>query len=273
MQDSSLKTIPSSCIITTDQKSKIVNEEKYIHLPQSTDEAQPFFHSMKGYKESVIKFRVALLLLSVTYSLSFTFIPASSSLSCSLRRTKQRMSDGSRRAIHNLYMVSTDDILVSTNLRSSIPTATTTSSSTYPTARGSEVDSRKIIATAAGRKYLTAVRLAHILLLSEDMAQDCLHQLRSASINFEDLARQISNCAETRTKGGELGWICTSFSQEKDQHLDDVFPQQAREHVVHITTKPGDVVLVKSTRGYHLVQVRDVMADVQKMASFRRAKR
>lgn len=189
-------------------------------------------------------------------------------------------------------MVSTDDITFYANDKFTIPTTTSASSASlsaaaYPTARGSEVDSRKIIATGAGRKYLTAVRLAHILLLSDDMAQDCLHQLRSATISFEDLARQISHCAETRHLGGELGWISTTISStstttsddddavvdNKDQHLDAVFPQQARENVVQITTKPGDVVLVQSTRGYHLVQVLDVMADVQKMATFRRAKR
>ena len=60
----------------------------------------------------------------------------------------------------------------------------------YPTARGSEVDSRKIIATGLGRQHLTAVRLAHILFATEELCQASLHQLRAGDVSFETLARQ-----------------------------------------------------------------------------------
>jgi MiaB/RimO family radical SAM methylthiotransferase len=142
--------------------------------------------------------------------------------------------------------------------------------SKYPTQRGSTVDSRKIIATGSGRLHLTAVRLAHILFASSDLAEASLHELRTASISFEDLAHQISLCTETRKEGGEIGWV-TLDDQDgtKNEHLDGLFPQQARVQAVHITTKPGDIVLVESPRGYHLVQVVDVMADVRKMAALR----
>ena len=146
--------------------------------------------------------------------------------------------------------------------------------SKYPTARGSEVDSRKIIATGAGRQHLTAVRLAHILFATEDLAEASLHELRTASTNFEQLAQQISNCVETRNKGGEIGWVTVDDDDgSKNEHLDPVFPHEARDQAIHITTKPGDIVLVKSHRGYHLVQVVDVMADVKKMASVKLRKR
>ena len=59
----------------------------------------------------------------------------------------------------------------------------------------------------------------------------------------------------------------------KNEHLDLLFLHEARQQAVHITTKPGDVVLVQSERGFHLVQVVDVMADVRKMAYLKQRRR
>ncbi len=148
-----------------------------------------------------------------------------------------------------------------------------TPDSKYPTRRGETVDSRKIIATGAGRLHLTAVRIAHILFASMDLAEASLHEVRMANISFEDLAKQISNCVETREKGGSVGWV-TIDDQDgtKNEHLDEIFPPQAREQAIHITTKPGDIVMVESPRGFHLVQIVDVMADVRKMSTLKQRK-
>lgn len=136
------------------------------------------------------------------------------------------------------------------------------------------MDSRKIIATGAGRQHLTAIRLAHILFASDELAQASLHELRTASISFEELAGQISLCSETRKEGGSVGWITINDEDgTKNEHLDGIFPREARDQIVQITTKPGDVVLVESPRGYHLVQVVDVMADVRKMANLKQRRR
>lgn len=153
-------------------------------------------------------------------------------------------------------------------------TTTATATTAWPTRRGTTVDSRKIIATGAGRQHLMAVRLAHILFASEELAEASLHELRTATIAFEDLARQISLCEETRDAGGTIGWVSTGDADaanddgpaNSNEHLDGIFPQQARQQAVAITTKPGDIVMVQSSRGYHLVQVVDVMANVRKMA-------
>ena len=156
-------------------------------------------------------------------------------------------------------------LMVSTTSRpeNSIPTP----ASKYPTIRGAEVDSRKIIATGAGRQHLTAISLAHILFASEELAQASLHRLRNAEISFEDLAKQISNCLETRERGGAIGWVTLKDENgASNDHLDLIFPSDARDRATQITTKPGDIVMVESSRGYHLVQVVDVMADVRKMA-------
>lgn len=153
------------------------------------------------------------------------------------------------RSSSHLYMVTT--------------TQPSKSSPAYPTQRGSEVDSRKIIANGTARENLIAVRLKHILFASEELATQSLASLRSAQMNFDELARQITNCAETRDKGGEIGWVNTKLD---NQHLDAILPEKARLEVIGSSTKPGDVVLTSSHRGYHLVQIMDHMVDVRKMS-------
>lgn len=135
--------------------------------------------------------------------------------------------------------------------------------STYPTQRGSEVDPRKIVAGGTGKDNLIAIRLKHILFASEELANQSLSKLRSAQINFDDLAMQISNCAETREEGGEIGWV---NMKQDNQHLDLILPENARTKVLGTSTKPGDIVLATSERGYHLVQITDVMVDVRRMS-------
>jgi hypothetical protein len=146
--------------------------------------------------------------------------------------------------------------------------------SKYPTQRGSTVDSRKIIATGAGRQHLTAVRLAHILFASTELAEASLHELRTASVSFDDLAQQISLCGDTRDNGGSIGWVSIDDSNGiKNEHLDGLFPPHARERAIQITTKPGDIVLVESSRGFHLVQTVDVMTNVREMAYLKQRRR
>jgi len=143
--------------------------------------------------------------------------------------------------------------------------------SKYPTKRGSTVDSRKIIASGTGREHLTAVRIKHVLFASHELARQSFVQLRNAAITFDDLALQISNCVETREKGGEIGWVSTILGEatddsDKNEHLDLILPESARNEVLQKTTKPGDIVLVSSNRGHHLVQIVDVMVDVSQLA-------
>ena len=155
------------------------------------------------------------------------------------------------------------------------PTNETTTTTVYPTARGTTVDSRDIVTTA--RRHLTAMRLSHILLATEGLADESLHRLRSADIPFAELAQLVSACAVTREKGGDIGWMNV---QEEDmdhegqvvninEHLDAIFPRQAREQMLLIKSKPGDVIMVESPLGFHLVQVVDLMTDVRKMAKLR----
>jgi len=146
----------------------------------------------------------------------------------------------------------------------------------YPTRRGETVDSRKIV--VSHRQHLEAMRLNHILFATEPLATSTLVLLRKASLNFPELASQISNCEETRDHAGSIGWVSMeeNFStnpEKKDDevgindHLDGILPPQARQSVLYMNTKPGDIVMVESERGFHLVQIADVMVNVQKMAT------
>jgi MiaB/RimO family radical SAM methylthiotransferase len=148
----------------------------------------------------------------------------------------------------------------------------------YPTTRGDSVDSRQIIATGAGRQHLTAVHVRHILFASQELALSSLDSLRASSgLEFDVLASCLSACEQTRASGGQVGWINvdeerTSTDNDNkvtntNEHLDAIFPREARQSLLHITTKPGDIVMVESSRGYHLVQILDVMANVRRMAS------
>ena len=118
--------------------------------------------------------------------------------------------------------------------------------SKYPTQRGSPVDSRKIVTD----NHLQAIRLNHILFASEELARASLVQLRSSSYPFDEMAQQISNCAETRAEGGSIGWVTvttpetntkptTGVEAAKDvnEHLDLLLPPEARNQVLQQNTK------------------------------------
>lgn len=145
----------------------------------------------------------------------------------------------------------------------------------YPTSRGETVDSRDIVVTA--RRFLSAIRVHHILLITEDMANESLRRLRAAEIPFADLAGLVSACTATRVKGGALGWISVQEEHydenhqifNRNAHLDDIFPSTVRAQLLHMKTKPGDIVMLESTLGFHLIQIVDLMTDVRQMADHR----
>lgn len=167
----------------------------------------------------------------------------------------------------------------------------------YPTARGSAVDSRLFIdykKSNHGKKSsssndddddgtspLLALRLNHILFASTELASQTLSKLTKSEWNFEEMAKAVSNCAETRDEGGSVGWVNLSedfdtsdddasttddMKKNPNEHLDLILPPSAREYILNTPTKPGDILLVESSRGVHLVQVVDVMVDVRKLS-------
>lgn len=108
-----------------------------------------------------------------------------------------------------------------------------------------------------------------------------LEKLTSAEWNFEQMASTLSNCAETREEGGNIGWVNLAESFDSDtakndeaisetknpnSHLDQILPPSARKQLLSTPTKPGDVIMATSQRGVHLIQVMDVMVDVRKLS-------
>lgn len=153
----------------------------------------------------------------------------------------------------------------------------------YPTKRGSEVDSRKIInyninnnnndGDNSSGSPLLALRLSHILFASKELATQTLDKLTKAEWNFEQMATSVSNCAETREEGGSVGWLNLSENfdnnievKNPNEHLDLILPPSARQFIIDTPSKPGDILMVESNRGVHLVQVVDVMVDVRKLS-------
>jgi len=117
--------------------------------------------------------------------------------------------------------------------------------------------------------------VGHVLFASEELARQSLDKLTTAEWNFEQMASVLSNCAETRDEGGNIGWVnlAESFDdpdsehqKNPNQHLDLILPPSARQQLLATPTKPGDVVLVTSERGVHVVQVMDVMLDVRRLS-------
>eukprot|EP00984_Skeletonema_dohrnii_P002985 scaffold1010_cov117-Skeletonema_dohrnii-CCMP3373.AAC.16 len=133
----------------------------------------------------------------------------------------------------------------------------------YPTQRGSEVDSRKIINYNTNNddnnnnaSPLLALRLSHILFASKELATQTLDKLTAAEWNFEQMATSVSNCAETREEGGSVGWLNLSENfndttnsisnddiEEKNpnEHLDLILPPSARQYIIDTPSKPGDI--------------------------------
>ena len=92
-----------------------------------------------------------------------------------------------------------------------------------------------------------SVRVSHILVSADDLAESLMEQVRSGA-DFNELAKAISACEHTRTEGGAVGWV-----GHLDSHLDDMLPPAAR--TAALQQKPGDVVKCQSPLGIHLIKV------------------
>jgi hypothetical protein len=100
-----------------------------------------------------------------------------------------------------------------------------------------------------------AVRVSHALFATEELAAACFEQVKQGS-DFRALARSVSACSETREAGGELGWAGLN-----DDYLDLLLPRVVRERALAL--KAGDMALVTSSLGHHIVRIDDVMTKVK----------
>ncbi|CEM00604.1 unnamed protein product [Vitrella brassicaformis CCMP3155] len=125
----------------------------------------------------------------------------------------------------------------------------------FPTRAQEVVDTRTV----------QAVRVSHILLETESLAELALERLRQGDVDFADLAEVASICQATKQDKGQVGWVSL-----KDDFLDPIMPLEVREAAMAL--KPGDMTTVRSGRGVHIVKVEDVMALLTPTASQPRSK-
>ena len=92
---------------------------------------------------------------------------------------------------------------------------------------------------------LGAVRISHILVPTQQEAQDILQKLK-AGANFAALAKQYSLDDKTKANGGDLGWV--KWEQFGSPSLKDAA----------FKLKPGEISgIVQSQFGYHIMKVTD----------------
>lgn len=103
---------------------------------------------------------------------------------------------------------------------------------------------------------MIAARCRHILLASEPLADEVRLQLRGDPDSFTELARSLSLCSSTAPAGGDVGWL-----GKEDAFLDELAPAEVREAA--LLGQPGDLLKVRSSLGWHVLHVDDVMLDLR----------
>ncbi len=109
-----------------------------------------------------------------------------------------------------------------------------------------------------------ALWVRHILLQTRSLADEVYQLLKRGKRDFDEIARTLSDCMETRNLGGEIGWV----GIESD-HLDGILGLSAREYLLG-HCKPGDIAVLETERGVHVVRVDDVMTKLLQSVRKRR---
>lgn len=97
----------------------------------------------------------------------------------------------------------------------------------------------------------------------EDLGGDVTTDSDGAVVALGEDPHAHAEVQATPTKRGTGGEV--PATEDPNEHLDLILPPAARAEVLATPTKPGDVILVTSSRGVHLVQVVDVMVDVRQV--------
>lgn len=85
------------------------------------------------------------------------------------------------------------------------------------------------------------VRVSHILVDSEELANKCRDMISSGETEFAALAETVSTC-DSNARGGDLGWITPGLMVPEFDAAAFFFP-------------PGELTTVKSEFGWHVVRV------------------
>ena len=126
----------------------------------------------------------------------------------------------------------------------------------YPTTKdGGAYKAEEVV----NRDLVSAVRLRHVLLAAEPLAEELLGRVRRGE-DFGLLAEALSACGASRSRAGYLGWTSMDGSDTGEQEVVKALLPEASlaEFLRESTLKPGDARMVRSDRGWHLVLVDDV---------------
>jgi tRNA-2-methylthio-N6-dimethylallyladenosine synthase len=124
------------------------------------------------------------------------------------------------------------------------------------------------------KESIIAIRLRHIAVLSEELANDCKNMIVTGSTDFSKLA-DFSICINTKHKGGDTGWINTK-TNDGSASIDIIPPELIN---AAFSLNKGDIIVTSSrdfynnndnsnligdssSKVYHVVQLLDVMSEL-----------
>jgi len=105
-----------------------------------------------------------------------------------------------------------------------------------------------------------SVKLRHILVETEVLADDIIELVKSERTSLRDLAPGLSICEISKANGGDLGWFEQGSEDLEPEILEIVF-----------LVRPNTLQKVKSKRGWHVLVVEDARHTIQSSLSKRGA--
>lgn len=111
----------------------------------------------------------------------------------------------------------------------------------------------------------SAYRLSHVLLASRDLAVEVADRAQRGE--WPSIA---SLCEATKHSGGEIGWVDSASNA-----TDGILPSKAKAELFSrgVLLRPGDVHLVSSLRGWHVIKVEDAFVEADPSIISKRKKR
>ena len=105
-----------------------------------------------------------------------------------------------------------------------------------------------------------ARRCSQILVATSGVANELRDALSKAKADFGAMAAAMSLCEVTSAKKGDVGWL--DGKDVVDDATESLLPLTARLELMSKPLKPGDVSVVQSHLGYHVVKIDDIMRDL-----------
>jgi tRNA-2-methylthio-N6-dimethylallyladenosine synthase len=146
---------------------------------------------------------------------------------------------------------------ISSSARSAVTTPTSTqetaSSVTIPTLSGVKFKIKEQINAV----NIESIRLRHIEVATQELAEECRTLVSSGQMNFADLAMSVSISQHSKSNGGDLGWYY--FSDNNNQ---SIIPKELINAALSMNKNDLLALPVTETSSWHLLQLLDVSMKV-----------